>query len=296
MDILRIAKNIVDGNIEVTLLVPEDVSGDFIVTITDLADLSKTTIEETFIGGESYTTTLSGKYDSSYVIELYSVAEARVVVEETYEISRPYVDPNTLAETATDISKMAQHEELARAIIDSILPEGFYYKKKTLELTGMGADYLPIWSEVKRVLSVTENNVLVTDRSFGISLDKTAIIELQPGVYNRSEGAPISLPAGASDSDYISYVTTGFVKDWDYRVVVETGYTIVPSDIKRATELLIEDIACGKLDYYQRYVSSYNTDQFRIQFDKELFNGTGNLIVDKILSKYSKSITRLGVL
>ncbi len=37
-----------------------------------------------------------------------------------------------------------------------------------------------------------------------------------------------------------------------------------------------------KLDYFKRYASAYNTDQFRIQFDKTLFAGTGNLIVDKI--------------
>lgn len=296
MDILRIAENLVDGDIEITVSVPEGISGDLVVTITDLADLSKMSTEEEAVSGQEYTMFLSGKYDTSYLLEIYSVAEARVILEETYEISRPYVNPNTLGVTATDIAKAAQHEELARAIIDSIIPEGFYYKKKTIETSGTGSDYLPIWSDVKKVLSVTENNVLVTDRSYGVSLDKTAIVEIQTDAYNRSEGSPIRLPAGASDSDYVSYTPCGFVNGWDYSVVTETGYTAVPSDIKRAAELLIEDIACGKLDYYQRYVSSYNTDQFRIQFDKELFNGTGNLIVDKILSKYAKSITRLGAL
>jgi hypothetical protein len=70
----------------------------------------------------------------------------------------------------------------------------------------------------------------------------------------------------------------------------------VPSDIVRAATLLIDDIKCGRNDYYQRYISAYNTDQFRLQFDKRVFEGTGNIVVDKILSKYAKSITRLGVL
>jgi hypothetical protein len=60
--------------------------------------------------------------------------------------------------------------------------------------------------------------------------------------------------------------------------------------------MLVEDIDCGKLDYYKRYISDYSTDQFKIKFDNKVFEGTGNVLVDKILSKYYKSITRLGVL
>jgi hypothetical protein len=60
--------------------------------------------------------------------------------------------------------------------------------------------------------------------------------------------------------------------------------------------MLIEDIKCGKIDYYKRYVTSYSTDQFRIQFDKTVLDGTGNMLVDKILDKYKKSITRIGIL
>jgi len=82
----------------------------------------------------------------------------------------------------------------------------------------------------------------------------------------------------------------------DYIFLLETGYKVVPYDIQDATRMLIEDIRCGKLDYYKRYVTSYNTDQFKIQFDKKILDGTGNILVDKILSKYTKSIVKLGVL
>jgi hypothetical protein len=129
-----------------------------------------------------------------------------------------------------------------------------------------------------------------------VSSDKTAIIEKSTDNINRAESAPLVLPAAASDSLDPQFIYRGFGRGWDYLVTVEHGYTTVPSDIVRATEMLIHDIECGKLDYYKRFISSYNTDQFRIQFDKGLFEGTGNIIVDKILSKYAKSITKLGVL
>jgi len=60
--------------------------------------------------------------------------------------------------------------------------------------------------------------------------------------------------------------------------------------------LLVEDIKCNNLDYAGRYIKDYNTDQFKIKFDDRVFEGTGNMIVDKILSKYAKSIRIIGVL
>jgi hypothetical protein len=78
--------------------------------------------------------------------------------------------------------------------------------------------------------------------------------------------------------------------------LLEVGYPVVPIDIQDATRLLIDDIKCGKLDYYKRYVKNYSTDQFKIEYDKRMMEGTGNIIVDKILSKYVNSITRPGVL
>jgi hypothetical protein len=137
---------------------------------------------------------------------------------------------------------------------------------------------------------------LVTDRQYEVTSDKTAIVEKSTDNINRAESAPLVLPSASSDSLDPQFIYRGFGKTWDYRITVEYGHTSVPSDIVKATEMLVHDIECGKLDYYKRFISSYNTDQYRIQFDKGLFEGTGNILVDKILSKYTKSITKLGVL
>jgi hypothetical protein len=298
MEILRVSPY---ADISVDFVVPAGTTSSTITAnITDMADLSMSTL--TFlnkVSGNILDISLSGKYDSSYRVEIIknlgTVGE-EILQDETYEIVRPYVDPSTKATTASDISAYALNEEVARAVIDSVIPEGFYYKKKVLHFEGTGADYLPIWDDVKKVLSVHENNVLVEDRFYEVSSDKTAIIEKSTDNINRAESAPLVLPAAASDSLDPQFIYRGFGRGWDYLVTVEHGYTTVPSDIVRATEMLVHDIECGKLDYYKRFISSYNTDQFRIQFDKGLFEGTGNIIVDKILSKYAKSITKIGVL
>jgi hypothetical protein len=298
MEILRVSPY---ADISVDFVVPAGItSSPITVTITDMADLSVSAL--TFLNksaGNTLDISLPGKYDSSYRVEIVKspgTASEVVLQDETYEIVRPYVDPSTKASTASDIATYALNEEIARAVIDSIVIEGFYYKKKVLNFTGTGSDYLPIWDDVKKVLEVYENNKLVEDRQYEVTSDKTAIVEKSIDNINRADSAPLILPAAASDSLDPQFVYRGFGRTWDYRITVEHGYTAVPSDIVRATEILVHDIECGKLDYYKRFISSYNTDQFRIQFDKGLFEGTGNIIVDKILSKYTKSITKLGVL
>jgi hypothetical protein len=298
MEILRVSPY---ADISVNFVVPAGIiSSDITVTITDMADLSISTLE--FIDSATadiLEISLPGKYDSSYRVEIIkdlgTVSES-ILKDETYEIVRPYVDPSTKATTASDKAAYALNEEIARAIIDSVIPEGFYYKKKVLHFEGSGSDFLPIWDNVKKVLSVHENNILVEDRQYEVTSDKTAIVEKSVDNINRAESAPLVIPAAASDSLDPQFVYRGFGRGWDYLVTVEYGYTTVPSDIIRATEILVHDLECGKLDYYKRFISSYNTDQYRIQFDKGLFEGTGNIIVDKILSKYAKSITKLGVL
>jgi hypothetical protein len=298
MEILRVSPY---AEVPVNFVIPAGIiDADITVTITDMADLSIST--STFTessSGETLEISLPGKYDSSYRVEIVKdlgTSDEQTLQDETYEIVRPYVDPSTKATTASDIAAYAINEEIARAVIDSVVPDGFYYKKKVLKFEGSGSDYLPIWDDVKKVLAVYENNMLVEDRQYEVSPDKTAIIEKSTDNINRAESAPLVLPAAASDSLDPQFIYRGFGKTWDYRIVVEHGYTAVPSDIVRATEMLIHDIECGKLDYYKRFISSYNTDQYRIQFDKGLFEGTGNIIIDKILSKYVKSITKIGVL
>jgi len=243
-------------------------------------------------------------YDKIYALRIQE-ADGDIVVEDMLEITRPYVDPASLGTTATEIAEITQRELTARLIIDAITA-GFYYKTETIEHTGLNTDYAPIKHRARKILKVYQNNELWYDSSleepaiFGVTYklsdNKTAIIQEVTGAYNRADQAPLMLPT--AQSDWLGPIGWGntFSKSSDYTFVVEAGYKVVPVDIKEATLMLMEDIRCGKLDYFKRYASAYNTDQFRIQFDKTLFSGTGNLIVDKILERYASNIVIPGVL
>jgi hypothetical protein len=292
MEILRVPS----GNTSVSVEVSE-ANTLYEYTITDASDGSVTHGDATSDSNLRVSVSLPSSYDSQYTL---SIDEEEYV----YDVVRPYVDPNTKGETASEIAEYRKNEELARAIIDSVIIEGFYYQKKVIQTTGLGADYIPLWVNARKLLKLYENNVLMYDsadpesyeKTYTLSDDKTSVIEAYPDIINRYEGAPNVLPAAASDLLDLKYIYKGFPKTFDYTLVVEHGYKKIPNDIVKATELLVEDISCGKLDYYKRYVSDYNTDQFKIKFDSRVFEGTGNILVDKILSKYAKSIRGLGVL
>jgi hypothetical protein len=265
------------------------------------------------------------KYDKSYSLAIYEeisegVLSDEAVVEDNLEIMRPYVDPATLGTTATEIAQYTEYESIARTIIDNITG-GFYNNRTYLETVGQGTDYIPLWERTNKILKVYENAELVYDVdhadgpalgewNYLITKDKSAITK-DPVAYtdaiNRAERKKSGMFVAPSDSFALFdtedsgniYTISGgvaFNEGYDYIFQLETGYKVVPYDIQDATKMLIEDIKCGKLDYYKRYVTSYNTDQFKIQFDKSILDGTGNILVDKILSKYVKSITKLGVL
>jgi hypothetical protein len=306
MEILRVPPY---DDILVRFVVPTGYTdADIYARVTDMADLSFQVLEFLeWSTGDNIDIYLPGRYDNDYRVEIFTIGESEseeLIHEEYYELIRPYVDPNTLGTTASEIAEYTTLELVARSIIDTFVPEGFYNKKITVVGIGNGTDYFSLWNKVYRVFKVYENNELVYDRStpdtneyeYIITADKTAIQKVVVGGLNRYESTGPNLISARGDLGYYGYDGVAFPQGYDYTFVVDQGYLTVPADIEYASKLLLEDLKCGKLDYYKRYVTAYNTDQFRIQFDKTMFDGTGNFLVDKILEKYIKTITRPGII
>ena len=286
-----------------------DANYDYIVYVEDLIDHTseETTITSDANGKLEYILPLSKvQFDRQFLIRFYDVDHEHIIFESNLDVIRPYTNPNDLGTTATEIAEFKKWELIARSIIDTYTGIGFYNHKSILQINGSGADYLPLWRDANRVLKVYENDILVYDvdavdpttntYTYKVTLDNSAIYRVENDPTNRSSGTPIRLPGAAGDIAWASSRPGAFPQGYDYLFVLDEGYRAIPADVQYATEMLIDDLKCGKLDYYQRYVTSYNTDQFRIQFDKSILTGTGNVIVDKILDKYMKSITKVGVL
>ena len=258
------------------------------------------------------------KYDEYYHLEIQD-SNDEIIVEDTLTVERPYVDPSSITSAGYTLAQATKDEMIARAIIDSAT-DGFYFKSNWMETTGEGTDYVPLWEKTYKILEAYENDELVYDSSletpalgdwnYLITKDKSAITKAPvnyAGEYNRSESNPNPTFIGVSDSigifetdDSANTFTfrpgVSFPSRFDYRFQLEQGYKIIPSDIKEATLMLIDDLKCGKLDYYKRYITSYSTDQFRIQMDKSVIDGTGNILVDKILNKYVNNVKKMRML
>lgn len=286
-----------------------DADYDYIVYVEDLVDhsIEETTITSDANGVVTYTLP-AGKvqFDRQFLIRFYDAEHEHIISESNLDIIRPYVNPASLGTTPSEVAEYKRHELLARAIIDSYTQIGFYNHKSIYQVQGNGLDYIPVWRDANRVLKVYENNILVYDidatdptlnfAEYKVTLDNSAIQKVFTNEVNLIDTRVPSLPISRSDYWQDGRRTGTFPQGYDYLFVLDEGFRAIPPDVERATTLLIDDIKCGRLDYYMKYVTSYNTDQYKIQFDKKMLEGTGNLIVDKILDKYMKSITKVGVL
>jgi hypothetical protein len=299
---------------------------DYIVTIKDF-DRDEVIYQETITSDTEGVVTIpwSGegfdfsKYDEQYALEIIEDGDIYPSVEDVLTVERPYVDPSSLVTTDYTLAQAKKDEALARAIVDSITG-GFYFKSSWLETEGENTDYMPVWDRTYRVLKAYQSNVLVYDIdqtpaaldgfNYIIIKELSAIIKdpvQEMGEFNRITQSPLGLPIAISDAISLfdtedspnTFTIQGaamFPRGTDYLFLVEQGYKVVPSDIKDAMLMMIDDFKCGRVDYHKRYITSYSTDQYRIQIDKSSLTGTGNILVDKILDKYITDVKKPRIL
>ena len=291
--------------------VPET-NTDYTVFVEDVVDHS---IEESVITSNSdakieYVLPRSKvQFDRDFTFTVKDPS-GEIVVDSNLTVYRPYVDPNMLGTNATEVAEYKRLEIIARSIIDAYLGndsatgEGFYNHKLILQGIGDGGDYFPVWHNPKRILKVYENNVLVYDLDtkddwafqYVITPNNSALMRVETGVYNRAEQAPIRLPRGAGDIGPFGGGGVAFTYGYDYVFILDVGYKAVPPEIEIATTMLIEDIKCGNNEYYLRFVQDYKSDQFSIKFAPQFLQGTGNIIVDKILDNFKGSVFKPGII
>jgi hypothetical protein len=86
------------------------------------------------------------------------------------------------------------------------------------------------------------------------------------------------------------FLDIDFFNGYEYVVDGDFGWKVIPQDIQDASELLVQDIANDSLRYVNRYIESFDNDDFKIKFSKNWTSSTGNRVVDRILERYQKPI------
>jgi hypothetical protein len=212
------------------------------------------------------------------------------------DIVRPYTNISAVV-TALKITntQATEYERLARYIIDSHTG-GFEYTRKKKEFIGDNSDQLLIDEPITgKIYSILENNEVMFERDAALTNNN------QEFVYKKQLGAIVqNLPNGNNRVNYSKvwrdrYLDLEFYDGYEYLVDADFGWKVIPQDIQDATDMLIQDIATDTLRYVNRYIESFDNDDFKIKFAKNWTASTGNRLVDKILEKYQKPI-RVGVL
>jgi hypothetical protein len=141
----------------------------YTVVVEDVVDhsLETSTITSDVNSQITYTLPRSKvQFDRDFAFRVYD-STGEIVVDSNLTVYRPYVDPNLLGTTPSEVAEYKKWEIVARAIIDAYLQndsatgEGFYNHKLVVNGVGTGTDYYPMWHNPKRVLQVYENNLLV---------------------------------------------------------------------------------------------------------------------------------------
>ena len=249
--------------------------------------------------------------DRTVTISAYN-AVGDLLFEQAVEIVRPYATP-PIGATEAEVTDFYAKESIARTVIDS-LTGGFYLRRKMIGYESMGGDIIPLKDNIIKIFRVWENGRLAFDvtsasfehtKLFFISSDRSSIIA-HTGQVNRIAGN--SSRTGWAPSDYTRetydsidmsrpYTSGSFPKGFDYVLDVLQGYAYLPSEITTATNLLINSGQCTD-QYLNRYITEYDTDQYRIKYSKEALDGTGNRQVDMILAPFinSNGVIRAGVM
>lgn len=231
-------------------------------------------------------------YDGNLEATVYDTYDDEVAVT-NIDVLRPYCDISSLATAlGKTVPQVKEMERIARYIIDSETFGGFKFARKEKEVVGMGSDYLVIDEKIHKLHKLYENLELVydataavNDQEFEISKDKTSIVLTQ------TETNRVNYNRVWRDR----YLDVDFADGFEYLVDADFGWKVIPQDIKEATELLVSDISSDNMKYLNKYIESFDNDDFKIKFAKNFNASTGNLVVDRILAKYKNNI-RIGVL
>ena len=216
------------------------------------------------------------------------------------EVVRPYCNIDTTGLklygktstlTTTERNNIVEYERLARYIIDSHT-DGFSYIRKEKEFIGTGTDELLIDEKVHNLYKIYENGELMYDASSeNNEADYMINKQLNAIVLDIPESNRINYKKVWRDR----FLDIDFFEGYEYIVDADYGWKVIPQDIQEACELLVQDIFKDNIKYINRYIESFDNDDFKIKFAKNWTATTGNLIVDRILERYKRPI-RVGVL
>jgi hypothetical protein len=230
------------------------------------------------------------KYNRKIQINLQVIDQASFTEDVLYaSLVRPYATVTDL-QLALGITGQADSlkalERRARLVIDSKLSDQFGFTYESIQAYGQGSDVLDLRKRAESFDKVIKDDQVIFDstedpainlfyRPVAIAESKTRLKVIEEGA-NLFEWAEPTVLANER----------GFEKNSLYTVRGEYGWRFVPLAIKEATIMLVEDMRCGDWSYRNTGLKSVKNDAFDLEYNPNIYSGTGNLAVDSLIAPY----------
>ncbi|AZU97111.1 head-to-tail connector complex protein [Streptomyces phage Gilson] len=186
---------------------------------------------------------------------------------------------------AVSDSELIRVERRIRGVIDNYTGQSFGRYVGTKQSIGSGDKELKVQERLVRLDNITGPNIIYSD-----------VDVASPGLYSvRGDGWYVGFSAPTPSGDYVfenvirdpdSVYTRGFRDNFVYNITGVWGWDDVPSQVKEAALILIEDELCPQAEYRDRYLKSISGDGWRYEYNPSAYYGTGSVIADQILAPF----------
>jgi hypothetical protein len=199
--------------------------------------------------------------------------------------------------TSTQVTTAAlnRYERLAREVINSEINSEFTKRHVKVGVLGNDSDVLPLNRHLLEIRKIWKDDELYYDSTnTAASLFDYPIEINNTGFGIKIVSAGDNIDEWTQNHTYAIPSSGVWIKNSMYIIEGIFGSSYVPNDINMATSLLVEDYRCSDAGVRNKYIESNQNQAYTIKYNQNAFFGTGNAVVDTILSKY-KDITLMVV-
>lgn len=260
-------------------------AGSVIVSVYyDYDDLLLDNISATLVSGNTYSITINDDTTNSYGIYkikwAYSVSGSDAFAYSEFKIEDPYIKIEKFLVDFPEydlpefIGKFDMAEKTARRIIDTYTGQNFQFvNNKSRKFDGNGKGQIHLMDRLVSFSSVFIDESDYTDK---VTLD------LRSRYYIKLID---QFPYPDSRRDDL--VPAIFPKKTIVDVTGDWGWINVPWEIEQAAELLVVDLLDDvRREHYRYGITRLEQGNNRLEFDRTIYNSTGNIDVDTLLMDY----------
>jgi hypothetical protein len=238
--------------------------------------------------------------DSEFVVRWnFSYSEDGVTKQYTQDspvkVVTPYVTADEITEAIPDISSYATPAEIVRVerrirgVIETYTGQKFGRFVGRRQIIGAGESQLKLPERLVSLTDIAGSNVLFDSTGHAAS-----------GFYSvRGDGWYLGVSEPTPEGDYAfenvirdpdsMWNRGGFRDNIVYTVDGVWGYDEVPTGVKEAALIMIEEALCPQAVYRERYLKAISGDGWRYEFVGAAYSGTGNVIADQLLEEYRRT-------